>query len=122
MPRIEWDWGVDTLWDGLDNFTEKTREALVKKVTEFAPKLADYAQANAPWEDVTGSAREGLNSSPIITDTSMGVSLFHTMDYGIWLEIRWGALYAIILPTIEILGPELMQDLGEILSGIIYYE
>jgi len=122
MPQIDWDWGVDTLWDGLDNFTEKTKKKLEEKVRDFAPKLAEYAKANAPWEDRTGLARTGLQSQPIITNTSFGISLFHTMDYGIWLEIRWGGLYAIILPTIETLGPELMNELSDILSGIIYYD
>jgi hypothetical protein len=122
MPQINWDWGVDTLWDGLDNFTERTKKELEKKVRDFAPRLAEYAQANAPWEDRTGDARSGLQSQPLITDTSFGISLFHTMDYGIWLEIRWGGLYAIILPTIEVLGPELMNDISDILSGITYYD
>lgn len=122
MPQINWDWGVDTLWEGMDRFAEKTKEALEKKVVEFAPKLAEYARANAPWEDRTGDARAGLDSTPIITPTSFGVSLFHTMDYGVWLEIRWGGYYAIILPTIEVLGPELMRDLSDILSGITYYD
>lgn len=122
MPQINWDWGVDTLWDGMDNFSDRTKRALEKKVIEFTPKLAEYAKANAPWEDRTGDARSGLSSEALITDDSMGISLFHTMDYGIWLEIRWGGLYAIILPTIEALGPELMNDMADILSGIDFYD
>jgi hypothetical protein len=40
------------------------------------------------------------------------IDLFHTVEYGIWLEIRWDGRFAIIQPTLEHFGPEVMGSLG----------
>lgn len=122
MPMsIDWGYGVDTLWTGIDNFEPKTREAIEEKVLEAAVNMLQYARDNAPWEDRTGSARKLLDTEVFNEDNKIGISLHHGVDYGIWLEIRWGATYAIILPTIEKFGPELMDSMTKILTGITYY-
>lgn len=89
-------------------------------VERFQQKVLEYMQENAPWEDQTGAAREGLNTS---VESSIGewvMTLSHGVDYGIWLEIRWSGAYAIILPTILHMGPQLMAelDMAVILSGL----
>jgi len=42
--------------------------------------------------------------------------LYHTVEYGIWLEIRWNGQYAIIIPTIEHMGPVIMAELESLFS------
>jgi hypothetical protein len=51
----------------------------------------------------------------------MTLTLQHTVEYGIWLEIRWGGRYAIIVPTIEQLGPEIYEEMRGMCGEIIYY-
>lgn len=78
----------------------------------FAREVEDYAKENAPWEDRTGEARSGLKAIGEQRLTTYSITLYHTADYGIWLEVRWDGKYAIIVPTLEVMGPRLMEALG----------
>jgi hypothetical protein len=80
--------------------------------TGFAVRVQEYAQENAPWADRTGEARQGLKAIGEQRLTTYSIILFHTVDYGIWLEVRWDGRFAIIIPTIEVMGPELMSELS----------
>lgn len=73
-----------------------------------AQELQEYAQENAPWEDITGDARDGLTAEAE-KGAQIVIALFHTVDYGPYLEVRWSGQYAIIMPTIEALGPSIME-------------
>jgi hypothetical protein len=97
-------------------------DALREEGDEFAEELREYARMNAPWEDRTGEARAGLDTSVEQEGDSLAVNLFHTVDYGIWLEIRWGGKYAILIPTIENMGPKLLERLRQKMDRITFYE
>jgi hypothetical protein len=112
----------DTLTIGIENFQSKMEEGLEDVVLDFAVAMLDYAQAHAPWSDRTGAARAGLDVNVEQTSKLIGVTLFHTVDYGFFLEVRWGGRYAIILPTVETMGPQLMAKLNRMMDGIVFYE
>lgn len=78
---------------------------------DYAREMEQYAQDNAPWEDQTGDARAGLEAILEEHPVHPTIYLYHTVDYGKWLEIRWNGLYAIIMPTIEDMGPGLIKAL-----------
>lgn len=75
----------------------------------MVPVAESYMRTNAPWTDRTGNARNGLRAKhedkPM---ESHELILYHTVPYGIWLEVRWSGKYAIIAPSIVELGPDLM--------------
>jgi hypothetical protein len=77
----------------------------------FAKRVEQYAKSNAPWADRTGAARDGLTAEGYFRLTQYTIVLYHTVDYGIWLEIRWNGRYAIIMPTIEAMGREFMGEI-----------
>lgn len=94
----------------------------------MAGEIQQWMQDNAPWEDQTGAAREGLRATVGRENTGgdiarelaggssgdnfeFGIVVYHTVDYGIWLEIRWNGKYAIIQPTIEHWGHAVMGAL-----------
>lgn len=113
---------IDTLSRGLASFVFKTMDSMADKANEFADELVQYAKDNAPWEDRSGDARAGLDSAVTASNGELEIDLYHTVDYGIWLEVRWGGRYAIIIPTIERMGPKLYARMNGILGDIIYYE
>ena len=92
-------------------FVLALKRGLASKTTDFAKRVEQYAKDNAKWDDRTGDARSGLTALGQQRLSTYTITLFHTVDYGIWLEVRWAGKYAIILPTIQAMGPELMREL-----------
>ena len=121
FASVKGKWQVNTLEAGIGKFYFKTREVMENRATQFADELVAYAKQNAPWTDRTGSARSGLEAQVNADDSELVVSLFHTVDYGKWLEIRWNGRYAIIIPTIEKKGSELLARWKGMLEDITYY-
>lgn len=76
----------------------------------YEPIAETYMRANAPWTDRTANARNGLRAvhekEPMVEHRLI---LFHTMPYGLWLEVRWSGRYAIIGPTMFHLAPQLTE-------------
>jgi hypothetical protein len=110
-----------------------TSDTLTKGITELNPKIhsqitliaeyyADYAEAHmrrhAPWTDRTTNARNGLFGRAFTNPDHYVIVVYHTMPYGIWLEVRSNGRYAIILPTIETVGPRVMRGLRKLLRSL----
>lgn len=85
----------------------------VESVLEFyRDQVEEWMRENAPWEDQSGDARDGLTAEVQRAKVlEYDLYVYHTVDYGIWLEIRWNGKYAIIQPTIEHWGHFLMQEM-----------
>lgn len=108
----------DTLTPGLASFGPKLAVG-VKAVFElYADKSTSYMRANAPWQDQTGNARNGLNAVAFSSPDRSVIVLFHQMPYGIWLEVRDSGRFAIILPTVEEMGPQVMDTLKKLVTRL----
>jgi hypothetical protein len=92
-------------------------QAVEDRLLTEAANMQDYAQANAPWSDRTGEARAGLTAEVDSDKGNVYVSLFHTVDYGRWLETIQGGRFAIIMPTIELFAGQVFDDVGARRSG-----
>jgi hypothetical protein len=101
-------WYHDTLSPRSAAFSVVMEETLEEIVEQVAQEVQDYAQTNAPWTDQTGDAREGLTAESFSESNVLTIVLYHTVEYGIWLEVRNSGEYAIIIPTIEQMGPVVM--------------
>ena len=82
----------------------------------YEPKMENHAKLNAPWEDQTSNARNGLAARSGKEGKTRFIVLFHQVPYGIYLETRWSGKYAIIMPTIEEFGPRVMDTFQKILE------
>lgn len=67
----------------------------------LAPDILDYAKDNAPWEDRTGDARAGLDIDVDEDNDEVTITLYHTVDYGLYLEVIESGKFATIMPTLE---------------------
>lgn len=72
-------------------------------------EIEDAAQANAPWTDRTGDARAGLTCEVDKDGEDVILELFHTVDYGQWLETIQSGRFAIIMPTLEEYSDRIFQ-------------
>jgi len=82
----------------------------------YEPQVENYAKLNAPWQDQTTNARNGLIARSGKEGELHFLVLAHQVPYGIWLEIKYAGKNAIILPTIEEYGPKVMTTLNKILD------
>lgn len=92
------DTSLATALAGADAEVYKEAEELM---LEVAASSLDYAKQNAPWQDRTGDARAGLDVAVQSDGDNIIMQLFHTVDYGLWLEVIQSGQFAIILPTLE---------------------
>ena len=78
------------------------------------PLAATHMRTNAKWTDRTGNARNGLQAAhdkiPMVEHVLV---MYHTMPYGYWLEIRWSGRYAVIGPSMLVIGPQLAVMVAE---------
>lgn len=83
-----------------------------------ADSILMYAQANAPWADRTGDARAGLATEVYTDGESVILDLYHTVDYGLWLEVIQNGRFAIIMPTLEQFAPMVFEDAGGRITSV----
>jgi hypothetical protein len=82
-----------------------------------ADRVADEARMNAPWEDRTGDARAGIRAQAAGDNGDIVLTLFHTVEYGLWLEVIQNGRFAIILPTLEQQAPRIMDETIAAING-----
>lgn len=79
-------------------------------------RVEAHARTNAPWTDRTANARNGLIAQSGRQGGTHFLILAHRVSYGIWLEVRFGGKYAIIMPTLDLYAPQIMDQIEGILD------
>lgn len=103
---------LDGIGPVLDYLVVSSVMNVMEAVEEGREQVEQYAQMNAPWSDITGAARNGLTASVYEESGEIVLELAHSVDYGQWLELIQDGNFAIIMPTLEALGPEIIRDAG----------
>jgi hypothetical protein len=104
---IAWQ-GLDSLSAGLHEYGERVERARQRAFDELAEEMEAWAKENAPWDDDTTDARQGLHAHAIHSGPRSVVWIAHSADvkYGIWLEIMQNGRFAILLPTVLHFAPQ----------------
>ena len=111
-----------TLVANLAGMNREMDYAIAAAVSYHSQRALAYARQNAPWTDRTTNARNGLFSR--VNRQGAGplrqyeLILGHSVPYGLWLETRWSGRYAIVKPTLNQTGPELMRTLSRAFGEI----
>lgn len=75
---------------------------------------------NAPWNDQTGNARNGLHTTTFHeVGGTHGIVCAHSMPYGIWLEVKFSGRDGIIPATVRNGGDALMTLLSKLFGDVI---
>lgn len=109
-------WVENKLLANIDDFDNKIDRLMTAATELHATRAEAYARANAPWNDQTSNARNGLKAVAVHERHKHAIVVHHSVDYGIWLEVRWEGRYAIIDPTIRHEGVEVMRTVGALLA------
>lgn len=89
----------------------------VGALEDAAGEVLAYARDNAPWNDRTGAARAGLSVEVYEEAGEIVLELFHTVDYGEWLEVIQNGQFATIMPTLEVFATQIFNRTGATLIG-----
>lgn len=111
MARVRFEFDGRRLRHNLKNLPAHVDRGIDAAVERAATKGEMYLKNDAPWTDRTGAARSGLHTR---VEGKREIIFSHTVDYGIWLEIKNSGKYEVILPTVRKTGNELMRDLNGI--------
>lgn len=110
----EIDDGIMAWFTGAEGLGESAEDTF----RQAADGVLSYAKANAPWVDRTGDAREGLSVDVYTEGGDVILDLYHTVDYGLWLEVIQNGNFAIIMPTLERFAPMIFADAGARVTSI----
>jgi hypothetical protein len=108
----------DSLSPGLRASPKKLEKLIMGTVAYESKQMQNYARSNAPWTDQTSNARQGLMSKAGRDGTTFYADLWHSMPYGIWLEVRWSGRYQIIVPSIQRGGEATLKRLNNVLGRL----
>lgn len=108
----------DGIGDNIDKLMFYSEEHAQEVFDLGAQTIQDKAQNEAPWEDRTGAARAGLTAEVYDDLGELVIELYHTVDYGQWLELIQDGRFAIIMPTLEQVGPEILLEAGASVVGL----
>jgi hypothetical protein len=101
VARFRWKQPPSVLVKALDVYESRVMQAVASVAAYFEPVLESHAKATAPWEDQTSNARQTLFSASELAETVVRLYLSHGMEYGVYLELKYGGRYAVILPTLQ---------------------
>ena len=104
----------------LENAETKSQVAIRMFAQEGAKKFENHAKKNRPWTDRTGMARKSLNATTEKIDNGIRITLAHGVDYGLWLELAHEKRFAIVKPTIELRGNEVLKGYADLLNKMGY--
>lgn len=109
---------VDSISEKLSITGPEFSGAVVDIILDEADYVREYAQSTAPWVDRSGMARDGLDVDVYEEGDTVNLALFHTVDYGLWLEVIQSGRYAVIMPTLEALAPQIFRSVNAEFTGI----
>lgn len=107
----------NTLSKGLRSASPAISARIDAVMARGATQGQNYMRANAPWTDRTGNARNGLFGTNHHSGNQYVIVYFHSVPYGIWLEVAHSGRYRIIPPTLQVMGRDVMRMLNSLLKG-----
>jgi len=102
--------GADKVIGNLRDWGGRKKAAVVALAQNWAGNLEQEAKDNAPWQDRTGNARNGLKGEVVLVGRNVvKITLAHSVEYGVFLELANDGKYAILKPTLDAAVPEIYK-------------
>jgi hypothetical protein len=70
-----------------------------------------------PWINRSFRAARSVHASYESTETEVSFRLYHTMSYGVYLELARNRKYAVLEPIVRGLAPEFLERIKAIYAG-----
>jgi HK97 gp10 family phage protein len=119
--RIYWKTNPSRIGQNIRTRANRAGDAVFAVAQNGASKGESAMKSGAPWNDQTTNARQGLTGTAVRQGRNSQIQLYHTMDYGIYLELGTYKMAprAIVLPTMQQIEGEVVADAAEAVSRIM---
>jgi hypothetical protein len=117
---FEWDVTPEAAFGQLTTvYVARIRQGVRAIARRRAPEIAAWMKANHLWQNRTGAAEAGLNTT--MEDVALDmvqIVLAHGADvpYGVYLELARSGMWGVIAPAIDIWGPVVWEDVRAMLG------
>lgn len=122
MAGSSFSWDDGELKLRVSTFNPKVREAIGVRFRYHTPRAETWMKHNAPWNDRTTNARNGLftNFSHAIRGALFTMVLAHSVDYGIYLELGTENMKArpVILPAVNLFSGKIQKSLVKLIDRL----
>jgi len=106
--------------DLMEQYGDDIHAAIKQLANRYAPEIEAWMKSNAKWTDRTGNARQSLSTEvEELSSIAIGIVLGYgnDLDYGIFLELSNGGVWAIIGPALDYFAPKVWADVQALFSG-----
>ena len=100
----------------LDAWKELKKAGVTAVGINTSKEAEAKAKQEAPWQDRTGNARQGLRGTSGWEGEILKIRLSHSMEYGPYLELCNDGKYAILEKTLNSFREELHNNLKRIME------
>lgn len=104
---LKWTVPLPTLGEQVHEKAERLMATLGKLGQVIVAQLVTDTKATAPWADRTSNARQTLHGRALLTASFLQLILSHGVDYGIWLEVKNGGRFGIVVKTMKAQAPRI---------------
>jgi hypothetical protein len=115
---FEWTVTPEQAFTGLTQaYITRIRQGVRDIARRRAPEIEAWMKVNAPWQNVTGLARQSLNVEVEEVSLDMvDIILSHGVEYGVFLELANAGRFSILAPAMDYFGPLIWQDVQQMLQ------
>jgi hypothetical protein len=101
----------------LDEAAKRQRAALGLYAQTSGQKMEAQAKVSAPWTDRTTHARQSITGDWGWQGNLLKVILSGGMYYSVFLELAHEKKYAVLVPTVNGMAPEILRGYQRLVKG-----
>ena len=109
--------GSETVSRNLAAWADRKKAALHALGEFYAAKMEGEAKRDASWQNRTGAARQGLFGKAETRESGLVVRLAHSVEHGVYLELKNQGKYAILDPTVKRNAGDFFRDAERVIQG-----
>ena len=120
MASVRWVTSPGTIANAISLRSAKVQEGVGQLAHSHASRAEGRMKAEAPWNDRTGNARQGLFGEAETSITGATITLGHTMEYGPYLELGTSKMAPrpIVVPVSTETAMEFTEDAAELVRRL----
>ena len=119
MAAVRWNTSPSRIGREILRRSNLVRAALGELGESHAARAEAAMKAQAPWNDQTGNARQGLFGQVEVTGDSITITLGHTVIYGVFLELGTSRMVPrpVIVPVASQTAEQFIADAVKVVRG-----